>query len=111
MITSSARTHDDIRVIVSQLRANQVVILARRSDLVPNTASSGRAPGVTLLDWLSGAHTAESRLAALMQRSEDRLYQPLRDFVRESYVIELELDGIMALVPKTLKDNGSAAGT
>lgn len=111
MMTSSARTHDDIRVIVSQLRANQVVILARRSDLVPNTASSGRAPGVTLLDWLSGAHTAESRLAALMQRSEDRLYQPLRDFVRESYVIELELDGIMALVPKTLKDNGSAAGT
>jgi len=100
MITSSARTHDDIRRIISQLRASQAVILARRGDLLPKASVSEKATGLTVIDWLSGAHTPDSRLYALMQKSEDRLYQPLKDFILASYDVQFELDGIVALVPK-----------
>ena len=60
--------------------------------------------GLSLLDCLSGAHPHGSRLYALMQQSEERLYQPLKDFVLTSYGVTFELDGIMALVPKS-QDN------
>lgn len=67
------------------------------------------ASGLNLLDLLSGATTSGSRLTEVMLRSEERLYEAVREFIRSSYEIELELDGIVALRPKDTK-NGSTRG-
>lgn len=96
---SNARTYDDMRLVLEQIRDNRAVIVGRRQDLFPDQSLTREPEHTNVLDWISGAHTAGSYLSTQMLRSEDRLTQPFRDFVQASYVVVLEINGIIALQP------------
>lgn len=95
------RTYDDIRQFVNQLQSKRAIILAKKTDLLPTAASAHETEPTNLLDLLSGATTPGAPLTGLMLKSEERLYQALRDFIASSYQTELEIDGIVALAPKS----------
>lgn len=97
---TNARTFNDVDLVIAQLEQSRAVVLARRSDLVPAMVESHRSGLQHWLDRLSGAHTAGSELAEMMRASEERLLEPLRRFLADSYSVGPEEDGIVALLPR-----------
>lgn len=104
---TNARTFDDVDLVIAQLQQTRAVVLARRSDLMPATVEPHRSGLRGWLDRLSGVHTAGSELAEMMRASEERLLEPLRRFLADSYTVGPEEDGIVALLPREVGANMS----
>ena len=96
-----ARTPQGIARVVDEVRAAGAIVVARTADLAgqPTPLRSGPVRGV--MDLVSGAHTAGSRLTAILLSNRARLTAPFLDFVRKEYRPLYEQDGIVALGPKT----------
>jgi hypothetical protein len=99
---SNARTEEDLCLVFRQIEATKPVVLVRRGDLIPETVPAAGHRGLRgLWDFLSGAHPAGSSLALLMQRSEERINGPLRQYLVSFYEIRAQRNDILALVPKS----------
>lgn len=87
------------RSITDVRRRGAVVVLRKQRPDGP--ARDARVSGATrLLDLVSGAHTQNSDLNVILEKSRSRLIRPFLDFVQREYVVLYDHNGLVAYGPR-----------